>query len=350
MTRETWLNRAIRLIEADYNRSSDTHLIRVPLPHCRGIELYLKDESSHPTGSLKHRLARSLFLYGLCNGWIGEGTTLIEASSGSTAGSEAYFAKLLDLPFIAVVPASTAEAKLEQIRFYGGRIHPVDDPGMVYAESERLAAETGGHYLDQFTYAERATDWRGNNNIAQSIFSQMSEEDHPDPAWIVCGAGTGGTSATLGRYIRYQRRPTRLCVADPAGSVFHRHYADRAVETLDGRCECRIEGIGRARVEPSFVPGVIDRMIAVPDADSIGAMFALSKTLGRKVGGSTGTNLFACLQLIEEMASAGQTGSIVTLLCDDGARYASTYYSEEWLAEWGGDWRPAYERMLEILE
>ena len=350
MTRETWLNRAIRLIEADYNRSSDTHLIRVPLPHCRGIELYLKDESSHPTGSLKHRLARSLFLYGLCNGWIGEGTTLIEASSGSTAVSEAYFAKLLDLPFIAVVPASTAEAKLEQIRFYGGQIHPVDDPGMVYAESERLAAETGGHYLDQFTFAERATDWRGNNNIAQSIFSQMSEEDHPDPAWIVCGAGTGGTSATLGRYIRYQRRPTQLCVADPAGSVFHRHYADRAVETLDGRCECRIEGIGRARVEPSFEPGVIDRMIAVQDADSIGAMFALSKTLGRKVGGSTGTNLFACLQLIEEMASAGQTGSIVTLLCDDGARYASTYYSEEWLAEWGGNWRPAYERMLEILE
>ncbi|MEL7685160.1 PLP-dependent cysteine synthase family protein [Citromicrobium bathyomarinum] len=350
MTRETWLNRAIRLIEADYNRSSDTHLIRVPLPHCRGIELYLKDESSHPTGSLKHRLARSLFLYGLCNGWIGEGTTLIEASSGSTAVSEAYFAKLLDLPFIAVVPASTAEAKLEQIRFYGGQIHPVEDPGMVYAESERLAAETDGHYLDQFTFAERATDWRGNNNIAQSIFSQMSEEDHPDPTWIVCGAGTGGTSATLGRYIRYQRRPTQLCVADPAGSVFHRHYADRAVETLDGRCECRIEGIGRARVEPSFEPGVIDRMIAVKDADSIGAMFALSKTLGRKVGGSTGTNLFACLQLIEEMASAGQTGSIVTLLCDDGARYASTYYSEEWLAEWGGNWRPAYERMLEILE
>ena len=350
MTEETWLNRAIRLIEADYNRSSDTHLIRVPLPHCRGIELYLKDESSHPTGSLKHRLARSLFLYGLCNGWIGKDTTLIEASSGSTAVSEAYFAKLLALPFIAVVPASTAEAKLEQIRFYGGQIHPVDDPGMVYAESERLAAETGGHYLDQFTYAERATDWRGNNNIAQSIFSQMSEEDHPNPAWIVCGAGTGGTSATLGRYIRYQRRPTQLCVADPAGSVFHRHYADRKVETVEGGCQSRIEGIGRARVEPSFEPGVIDRMIAVQDADSIGAMFALSKTLGRKVGGSTGTNLFACLQLIEEMVSAGQSGSIVTLLCDDGARYASTYYSEDWLAEWGGDWRPSYDRMLEILE
>ncbi len=58
---------------------------------CRhfGIQLYLKDESTHPTGSLKHRLARSLFLYGLCNGWIKEGTPIIEASSGSTAISEA---------------------------------------------------------------------------------------------------------------------------------------------------------------------------------------------------------------------------------------------------------------------
>ena len=63
----------------------------------------------HPTGSLKHRLARSLFLYGLCNGWIGpESTTIVEASSGSTAVSEAYFARLLGLPFVAVMPASTS--------------------------------------------------------------------------------------------------------------------------------------------------------------------------------------------------------------------------------------------------
>ncbi|HAN90425.1 MAG TPA: cysteine synthase, partial [Erythrobacter sp.] len=65
------------------------------------IAIYLKDESSHPTGSLKHRLARSLFLYGLCNGWICENTPVVEASSGSTAVSEAYFARMLGLRFIA---------------------------------------------------------------------------------------------------------------------------------------------------------------------------------------------------------------------------------------------------------
>ncbi len=81
----TWTNQAIRKIEADFQRSADTHLIKVELPAIANIQLYLKDESTHPTGSLKHRLARSLFLYGLCNGWISEDTTVVEASSGITA-------------------------------------------------------------------------------------------------------------------------------------------------------------------------------------------------------------------------------------------------------------------------
>ena len=105
----SWLREAIRRIEADYQRSADTHLIPLPLPGFAGIDLYLKDESSHPTGSLKHRLARSLFLYALCNGWLHAGSTIVESSSGSTAVSEAYFARLLGLPFVAVMPATVSE-------------------------------------------------------------------------------------------------------------------------------------------------------------------------------------------------------------------------------------------------
>jgi cysteine synthase A len=215
--------------------------------------------------------------------------------------------------------------------------------------SHRLAAETGGHYLDQFTYAERATDWRGNNNIAESIFAQMAEEEHPCPCWIVCGAGTGGTSATIGRFIRYCRHDTKLCVADPVHSVFHRYFEDRSVVALPEGCASRIEGIGRPRVEPSFVPSVIDRMIAVEDADSIGAMRALSDRLGRRVGGSTGTNLWACAQIVEEMAAAGETGSIVTLLCDGGDRYGCTYYDDAWLDERQVAWTDAAARMTAFL-
>ena len=119
-----WADEAVRRIEADANRSADTHLHAFPLPEEWGIDLYLKDESVHPTGSLKHRLARSLFLYGLCNGWITEGTTIVEASSGSTAVSEAYFARFLGLPFVAVMPASTSPEKIALIEAQGAVVSP----------------------------------------------------------------------------------------------------------------------------------------------------------------------------------------------------------------------------------
>jgi cysteine synthase A len=335
----SWVNEAVRQVEADSNRSADTHLHVFPLPGSWDVDLYLKDESVHPTGSLKHRLARSLFLYALCNGWVHEGTTVIEASSGSTAVSEAFFARLLGLPFVAVMPASTSRQKIELIEFYGGRCHLVDDPSTIYAESRRLAAETGGHYMDQFTYAERATDWRGNNNIAESIFEQLAQERHPVPAWVVVGAGTGGTSATIGRFVRFRRFDTRLCVVDPENSAFFDGWADDDPTHTTDRGS-RIEGIGRPRVEPSFMPAIVDEMISVPDAASVAAARWCSEVTGRLVGGSTGTALWGALRLVAEMRSLGRPGSVVTLLCDGGERYKRTYYDDGWLASQGLDIAP----------
>ena len=340
-----WLHQAIARIEADYQRSADTHLIPLPLPAFakHGIDLYLKDESTHPTGSLKHRLARSLFLYGLCNGWLQQGSTVVEASSGSTAVSEAYFARLLGLPFIAVMPRSTSAEKIAQITFYGGRCHFVERADEVYDEARALARQTGGHYMDQFTFAERATDWRSSNNIAQSMFSQMARERFPVPRWIVVGAGTGGTSATIGRYVRYQRHATEICVADPQGSVFGAyHRSGDAALTAPGS---RIEGIGRPRVEASFIRTLVDRMIEVADVDSVAAMQLLSELLGRRVGPSTGTNFIGMLELACAMRQRGEEGSILSLLCDAGERYLCSYFEPQWVTEHIGDCAPARARL-----
>ncbi len=326
-----WADEAVRRIEADFQRSSDTHLIPLELKGFPGVHLYLKDESSHPTGSLKHRLARSLFLYALCNGWLLRESTVVEASSGSTAISEAYFARLIGLPFVAVMPSTTSREKIAAIEFQGGRCDLVDDAKAVYERAEALARETGGHYMDQFTYAERATDWRANNNIAESIYAQMRLEPHPVPRWLVSSAGTGGTVATLGRYARYCRHATRILCADAERSVFFDHFVTRD-PSLTCASGSRIEGIGRPRVEASFVPGVIDAMVKVPDCWSLGAMRELSARLGRRVGGSTGTNLVASLVAAQRMKDAGESGSIVAILCDAGERYRDTYFDDAWLA------------------
>jgi cysteine synthase A len=242
---------------------------------------------------------------------------------------------MLGLPFVAVMPATTSPEKVALIEFHGGRCHIVADAASVYDEARRVAAETGGVYLDQFTNAERATDWRGNNNIAESVFTQLARERHPVPEWVVVGAGTGGTSATIGRYVRYRRLPTRLAVVDPEGSAFFRGWCDDdPAATATGS---RIEGIGRPRVEPSFVPTIVDRMIAVPDAASLAALRLLERLTGRRAGGSTGTNLWGALRLVAEMVAAGRTGSVVTLLCDGGERYAHTHHSDAWVAAQGLD-------------
>ncbi|WP_338750615.1 PLP-dependent cysteine synthase family protein [Janibacter alittae] len=340
-----WLTSAIRTVRSDANRSADTHLVKVPLPLAWGVDLYLKDESVHPTGSLKHRLARSLFLHALCNGWIRPDRPVIEASSGSTAVSEAYFASLIGVPFYAVMARSTSRQKVDLIEFHGGSCHFVDNADEVYAVAAQLAAETGGHYMDQFTYAEQATDWRGNNNIAESIFDQMSMEAHPEPAWVVATAGTGGTSATLARYVRYTGRATGICVADPENSAFFPGWRDHDpfVTTNVGS---RIEGIGRQRVESSFIASSIDRMMRVPDAAAVASILLLEQLTGVRAGASTGTSLWAAVRIVSEMVEAGTTGSIVSLICDPGERYLDKYYSQQWLDDNDIDIAP-YRRRLE---
>lgn len=327
---KAWANEAIAKIQADFSRSSDTHLIKMSLTE--GVVLYLKDESTHPTGSLKHRLARSLFLFGLCNGNIHQNTTIVEASSGNTAISEAYFSHLLGLPFIAVVPRLTSKEKIDKILFYHGRCHFVDHPKEVYVTAQKLADELDGYYMDQFSNAERVTDWRGNNNIAESIFMQLEYEPQPVADWIVVSAGTGGTSATIGRYIRYKGYHTQLCVADPENSVFYDYYQHRDC-TLTCTKSSMIEGIGRPRVEPSFIPTVVDRMIKVPDAASLATLIVLQEVLGRKCGGSTGTNVYAALQIINAQTHANHERkpmSVVSMICDSGELYLNTYYNEMW--------------------
>jgi cysteine synthase A len=342
-----WTARALTTIRAEGSRGGPTPLIPFPVPAANGVDVHLKDESIHPTGSLKHRLARSLFVHALCTGGIVEGTPVVEASSGSTAVSEAYFAQLVGVPFHAVVPSCTSRGKLDLIAHHGGRCHLVEDSRQVAAEARRLAAELGGHFMDQFTYAARATDWR-RDNIAEEVFEQMRDEPHPVPHAVVVGAGTGGTSTTFARFARYTGRPTRVVVADPEGSAFYDGWR-RNDTSATTRTPSRIEGIGRTCVEASFFPQLVDDVVPVPDAASVAAMRWTSSKLGRRVGASTGTNVWATLRLAQRMDAEGTPGSIVTLICDNGERYRDTYYDDAWLTSQGIDITP-YAAALDAFD
>lgn len=171
----SWVKYAIGEIEADFQRSADTHLIRLNLPAFPGICLYLKDEHppdrqpETPPGALavplwavqrldhrEHHHHRGLFRQ-----HRGVRSLLRSSDRPAVHRGDAILHR---------APQGGAD------RLYGGRCHFVDHAAQIYAASEQLAKELNGHYMDQFTYAERATDWRGNNNIADSIFRQMARE------------------------------------------------------------------------------------------------------------------------------------------------------------------------------
>jgi len=130
--------------------------------------------------------------------------------------------------------------------------------------------------------------------------------------------------------------------------VFYESYrtGDSSLTSTHGS---RIEGIGRPQVEPSFLPDVIDDMLKVPDGASIATLYWLEKLLGKKPGGSTGTNMWGALSVALQMQEQGQQGSIVTLMCDSGERYLDTYYDRDWVARNIGDITPYAKKLDRFL-
>lgn len=175
------------------------------------------------------------------------------------------------------------------------------------------------------------TNWRS-SNIASSFFAQLAERGLPDPDWVVVGAGTGGTASTFARYSRYTAHTSRVLVADPEGSAYYRAWMSGS-RSVTGT-PSRIEGIGRPRVEPSFVPQLIDRVIPVMDDWSVGAMRALGE-LGISCGPSTGTNLVGALLAARRLHVEQGTGLVASVICDGAERYQDTYLDDCWLGRRG---------------
>lgn len=148
----------------------------------------------------------------------------------------------------------------------------------------------------------------------------------------------------LGRDVRYRRLGTKLCIVDPENSAVFPGWCANDVDHMTG-VGSRIDGVGRPRVEPSFLPEVVDRMISVPDAASVAAARFLQETTGWRAGGSTGTNMWGALRLVCEMHHAGERGSMVTLLRDGGDRYTGSIYDDTWVAEHQFDLGPPTETL-----
>ncbi|WP_329568992.1 PLP-dependent cysteine synthase family protein [Kitasatospora sp. NBC_01266] len=327
-----WVTECLSRLRDQRLQPKKTRLIEFPLPAALdGMKLFVKNESAQPSGSHKHRLAHALFTNALASGCLRDGTPVFEASSGSTAISEAWYSNELGIKFNAVMPSGTSEEKQQAVRDLKGNVILATAGEDLVTVARRQAEQSNGHFMDQFTYAERAYDWRSEHGLAPELCREV------EPDWFVMGAGTGGTVTSVGRYARYTNRKLRVCATDPENSAFLPGWRDHDRTATDKGS--RIEGIGRPRMEPSFLFPLVNRMIRVHDAASVATMRVAAQYLGIEPGPSTGTGLFGAVQILLGMQANRQRGTIATVLCDAGSRYTAEYYNDDWLDKKGIDYR-----------
>ncbi|UED83100.1 pyridoxal-phosphate dependent enzyme [Streptomyces profundus] len=342
----TWAVEAVARLRAEAASHGPTPLRALPLPAFPDIEVHLKDESAQPTGSVKHRLVRALYHRAIAGGHLGAGVPVVVGTAGAVAVAGAYFARLLGLPFTAVVPRGAPPAVRARIEREGGRWQLArQPPAALGAEAASVARDLGGHLLDHFAEATPALAEHGGPSLAEEVLSQLRDTAHPTPRWLVTGAGTGATSATCGRHLRAHSPGTRLAVVDPEHSAYFPGWASDCADYATGM-PSRIPGIGRPRIEPGFTPSVIDLVLPVPDGASVAAMRWLDDRAGLAVGPAAGTGLWGACQLVRRMAEAGESGSVVTVAGDGAAPYRRTHLDAAWLAKRGLDPTP-YEGTLE---
>ncbi|MFD5430052.1 pyridoxal-phosphate dependent enzyme [Streptomyces sp. NPDC127084] len=321
-----WAAEAVRELCAD---ARPTPLLRAAGPAEQLGELYVKDESAHPSGTLKHRLVRALFCEAVLDGAVRDGVTVVMGTGGPAAVAGAYCARRVGVPFVALVPAKTPPAVRESVERHGGRWRIATVPADLQEEARGLAARLGGHFLDHFADSERAIARCPVPDLARELFGQLADMGAPEPAWLVAGLGTGTTTATLGRYASALdgngTRP-RVAGVDAEHSAYFPAWASGCADYTTGMPSA-IPGLGRPRTEPAFRPELLDLVIPVGEEAAedglhwlrTGAAYGSEGGLGL----TTGAVGWAVRHLLTRMRESGSPGSVVMVAGERAPRSCS---------------------------
>ncbi|MHB1988949.1 MAG: cystathionine beta-synthase [Acidimicrobiales bacterium] len=285
--------------------------------------LLAKLELLNPGGSVKDRPAVAMIDAAEAAGLLKPGGTIVEGTSGNTGVGLAIVAARRHYKCVFVMPDKMAPEKIALLRAYGAQVVvcptavPPDHPDSYYSVTARLAEEIpGAFHPDQYHNPENPAAHVA--TTGPEIWRQSAGR----VTHFVAGIGTGGTISGIGRYLKAQNPDIQVIGADPEGSVY---------SGGSGR-PYLVEGIGEDFWPSTYDPGVVDRVVMVSDSDSFNMARRVGIEEGLLVGGSTGTAVWAALQLQPELSPHDV---VVTLVPDSGRGYLSRLYSDEWMADHG---------------
>ena len=289
-----------------------------------GCEIFGKAEFMNPGGSVKDRAALAMIRAAEQDGTLRPGGTIVEGTAGNTGIGLTLVANALGYKCIIVMPETQSSEKISFLRMIGADLRlvpakPYKDPGNYVHVSRRIAEETGGFWANQF---DNLANREGHRlTTGAEIWAQTGGRVDA----FTCSCGTGGTLAGVSQALKANKRDVRIVLADPEGSALYGWVKNNDLAVTGSSIT---EGIGQGRVTANLEGVGIDDAVRIGDTEALEQIFDLLIHEGLSVGGSSGINIAAAIRVARDL---GPGHTVVTMLCDSGARYQSKLFNPEFL-------------------
>ncbi len=309
----------------------DTPLIRLHrLSAETGCEILGKAEFMNPGGSVKDRAAKWIVFDAERRGVLQPGGTVVEGTAGNTGIGLAHVCKARGYRCVIVMPDNQSAEKYQIIETLGAELRkvpavPYSNPNQYQKVAARAAQEIpGAVWANQF-------DNTANRDAHFESTGPEIWRDTDGKIDAFCAAtGTGGTLAGTARFLKSKSAAVRIVLVDPPGSALYRYIKDGELKSDGG--SSITEGIGTGRVTANLAGAPIDDAMRIDDAETIRTVYRLLREEGLLLGSTAGINVAAAVRLARQM---GPGHTIVTILCDGGAKYQSRLFNPAWIAERG---------------
>jgi cysteine synthase A len=299
-----------------------------------GCEILGKCEFMNPGGSVKDRAAKAIIEAAEASGALRPGGMIVEGTAGNTGISLTMVANARGYRSVIVMPETQSQEKKDALRVCGADLRlvpalPYRDPGNYVRVSERLAGELAETHKDGVIWANQFDNIVNRQGHFETTGPEIWAQTDGAVDGFICAVGSGGTLAGTGLFLKQKNQDIKIGLADPGGSALYEYYAHGALKAEGNSVS---EGIGQGRITANLDGAPVDMPLRVSDQEALPILFSLMCDEGLYLGGSSAINVAGAVQMAREM---GRGHTIVTILCDSGARYQSKIWNPAFLRSKG---------------